>query len=83
MLSTEKIRIADRPVSLLFMALLVLLLCGVAGAARTTNIQGSVHQPDGANAIGTITISWPAFTTPSNDQVPAGNLTTTIGADAV
>ena len=81
MLSTEKIRIAARPVSLLFIALLVQLLSGVARAARATNIQGSVHQPDGANAIGTITISWPAFTTPSNDQVPAGNLTTTIGAD--
>ncbi len=81
MLSTEKIRIAHRPVCLLFAALLILLLTGVARAAGTTNIQGSVHQPDGTNAIGTITISWPAFTTPSNEQVPAGNLTTTIGAD--
>jgi hypothetical protein len=81
MVSRKKIRINDRPVSLLLEALLIVSLSGVAGAAPTTNIQGSVHQPDGANAIGTITISWPAFTTPSNDQVPAGNLTTTIGAD--
>jgi hypothetical protein len=81
MLSTEKIRIADRLVSVLSLVLLVHLLCGVAGAAGTTNIQGSVQQRDGANATGRIIITWLAFTTPSNDHVPAGSLTATIGVD--
>ncbi len=47
----------------------------------TTTVQGAVYRADGTPASGTLLISWSAFTTPQNQAVAAGSLSTAIGAD--
>lgn len=47
----------------------------------TTTVQGTVYRADGTAAAGTLLVSWPAFTTPQNQAVAAGSMSTTIGAD--
>jgi hypothetical protein len=81
MRSTEKTQFGIRAAGRLLLVLLLQSLSGKAGAASTTNIQGSVQRLDAAIAVSSITISWPAFATPSNEQVPSGSLTTTLSAD--
>lgn len=53
---------------------------GVAQVATTT-VQGTVNEANGQPATGTMLISWPAFTTASNQAVAAGTTSVTIGAD--
>jgi hypothetical protein len=53
----------------------------VAAQMNTTTVQGTVYRADGTPASGTLLVNWPAFTTPQNQSVAAGNLSTTIGAD--
>jgi hypothetical protein len=48
---------------------------------NTTTVQGTVYRADGTAASGTLLVSWSAFTTPQNQAVAAGNLSTAIGAD--
>jgi hypothetical protein len=55
------------------------LISSSALAAYVTNVHGFVYNPDGTCAKGHITVSWPAFVSASNDPVPAGSFTTTIG----
>lgn len=53
---------------------------GVAQVATTT-VQGTVYEANGQPASGTMLISWPAFTTASDQAVAAGSTSVTIGAD--
>ncbi len=65
-------------VSLAFMAMAVAAL---AQTISTTTVQGTVYLANGSPGSGTLQLSWPAFTTASNQTVAAGKITTTIGAD--
>jgi hypothetical protein len=47
----------------------------------TTTVQGTVYLANGTAGSGTLQLSWPAFTTASNQAVAAGRATATIGAD--
>ena len=47
----------------------------------TTTVQGTVYLADGRPGSGTLQLSWPAFTTASNQAVAAGRTNVTIGAD--
>ena len=63
--------------------LIVLALVGVASAqaVNTTTVQGTVYLANGQPASGTVLVSWPAFTTASNQAVTADSVTVTIAAD--
>ena len=52
-----------------------------AQAISTTTVQGTVYLANGSPGSGTLQVSWPAFTTASNQAVAAGKLTVNIGAD--
>jgi hypothetical protein len=58
-------------------------LCGVAGAqaVSTTTVQGTVYLANGAPGAGTLTLSWPTFTTAAGQLVAAGHLIATIAPD--
>lgn len=58
-----------------------LALSVLAQSVSTTTVQGTVYQADGRPGSGTLQISWPAFTTASNQIVAAGKTAATIGAD--
>lgn len=53
----------------------------IAAQINTTTVQGTVYRADGTPASGTLLLSWSAFTTPQNQAVAAGNMSTAIGAD--
>ncbi len=61
-----------------FMALAVVAL---AQTISTTTVQGTVYLANGSPGSGTLQLSWPAFTTASNQTIAAEKITTTIGAD--
>jgi hypothetical protein len=65
-------------VCLAFMAMSVAAL---AQTISTTTVQGTVYLANGSPGSGTLQLSWPAFTTASNQTVTAGKITTSIGAD--
>ena len=60
--------------------LAALRLAGVAEVA-TTPVTDTIYHADGTTATGTVLISWPAFTTVTGDQVPAGNTSAAIASD--
>jgi hypothetical protein len=47
----------------------------------TTTVQGTVYLANGKPGSGTLQISWPAFTTASNQAITAGRTSVNIGAD--
>jgi hypothetical protein len=47
----------------------------------TTTVQGTVYRADGRAAQGTLIVTWPAFSTATNQAVAAGSATATIGVD--
>src|SRR5271165_2317500 len=53
----------------------------VAQSVTTTTVQGTVYLANGTPGAGTVLVSWPAFTTASNQTVAAGNVAVTVGAD--
>jgi hypothetical protein len=63
---------------LVSMAMAVAVLAQTVG---TTTVQGTVYLANGSPGSGTLQLSWPAFTTASNQTIAAGKITTTIGAD--
>ena len=65
-------------VCLAFVAMAVVAL---AQTISTTTVQGTVYLANGSPGSGTLQLSWPAFTTASNQTVAAGKITTSIGAD--
>jgi hypothetical protein len=52
-----------------------------AQAVSTTTVQGTVYLANGQTGPGTLSLSWPAFTTASGQAVAADSLVTTIAAD--
>ncbi len=53
----------------------------VRAQVATTTVQGTVYRADGSAATGTVLVSWPAFSTATNQAVAAGTKTATIGLD--
>ncbi len=69
---------ARHPLGWLFLWLLV--VSGLWGQTLpTTTISDTVYRADGTPAAGTLLISWPEFTTASQQAVAAGNTSTTLG----
>ncbi len=63
------------------LGLVLMLLVKMASATPPmTRISDTVYRADGAPAGGTLLISWPAFTTPDNSPVAAGNKSVQLGA---
>ncbi len=65
---------------------LCLLLTGRGGLAHgqavsTTTVQGTVYLANGQTGPGTLSLSWPSFTTAGGQAVAAGSLTTAIAQD--
>ena len=52
-----------------------------AQTISTTTVQGTVYLANGSPGSGTLQLSWPAFTTVSNQVVAAGKVAANIGAD--
>jgi hypothetical protein len=65
-------------VCLAWMAMAVVAL---AQTISTTVVQGTVYLANGSPGSGTLQLSWPAFTTATNQAVAAGKITTNIGTD--
>ncbi len=60
------------------------LTLGCLAAAQgvtTTTVQGTVYLANGTPGAGTLLLTWPAFTTASNEAVAAGRTTVTIAPD--
>jgi hypothetical protein len=72
---------ARRPSGRLFYLLLSVLMAsaGWAQTLPTTMIVDTVYRADGDPAAGTLLISWPEFTTGSNQAVAAGSTSVTLG----
>ena len=62
-------------------AWMALALAALAQSISTTTVQGTVYLANGSPGSGTLQISWPAFTTASNQTVAAGKIAVSIGAD--
>jgi len=60
-----------------------MVLSGTARAQgfTTTTVQGTVYLANGQPGSGSLQVSWPAFTTASNQAVAAGRMNVTIGTD--
>ncbi|HEX5235109.1 MAG TPA: glycosyl hydrolase family 28-related protein [Silvibacterium sp.] len=58
-----------------------LLLPLVSAQVTTTTVTGTVYLADGATASGTLLVSWPAFSTATNQAVAAGTTSVAIGAN--
>ena len=54
---------------------------GVAQAVSTTTVQGTVYLANGQAGAGTVTVSWPSFTTANGLAVAAGRTAVTIAPD--
>ena len=63
------------------LSLLLALLPLGARAMSTTTVQGTLYRADGSIAKGTLLLSWPTFTTASNEAVASGNKTVVIGSN--
>ncbi len=63
------------------LALMAMAVAALAQTISTTTVQGTVYLANGSPGSGTLQLSWPAFTTASNQTVAAGKITTTINAD--
>ena len=63
--------------------LISFVLAGLAFAQGigTTTVQGTVYLANGMPGSGTVQVTWPAFTTASNQTVTAGRTTGTIGSN--
>ena len=46
----------------------------------TTTVQDTIYHADGTAAHGTVIVSWPAFTTPAGQSVPAGSTSATLSS---
>lgn len=70
-----------RAVAGVCVALVAMSVNALAQGISTTTVQGTVYLANGLPGAGTLQISWPAFTTASNQAVAAGKITASIGAD--
>jgi hypothetical protein len=60
---------------------MVLTATAMAQAVSTTTVQGTVYLANGQPGAGTLSISWPLFTTAAGQAVAADSTTVTIGPD--
>ncbi len=61
----------------------IAMVCAVSGLAQsvaTTSVQGTVYQANGVPGAGTLTLSWPAFTSSDGSAVAAGMMSVALGA---
>jgi hypothetical protein len=58
-----------------------LAMAGHGQAVGTTTVQGTVYLANGQPGGGTLTVSWPAFTTAAGQMVAADRTSVTIGND--
>ncbi len=63
------------------LALMSMAVVALAQTISTTTVQGTVYLANGSPGSGTLQLSWPAFTTASNQTVTAGKIAATIGVD--
>jgi len=54
---------------------------GGAQAVSTTTVQGTVYLANGQAGAGTVSVSWPAFTTATGLSITAGHMMVTISPD--
>ena len=52
-----------------------------AQAVSTTTVQGTVYLANGQAGTGTLSVSWPGFTTANGKAIAAGRTTVTIAPD--
>ena len=64
-----------------FLLAMALAATATAQAVNTTTVQGTVYLANGQPGAGTLTISWPAFTTAAGQAVAADSTTVTIPPD--
>ena len=76
----KSVRAARLGLSIYLLGTLVITAAKAQGVATTT-VQGTVYLADGQPASGTVQLSWPAFTTSTNQAVAAGRTNVAIGAD--
>jgi len=77
-------RLGWRQSILCSMGLAVLMALGAGMAAQgvaTTTVQGTVYLANGQPGKGTLTISWPAFTTAAGQAIAADRMTVAVAAD--
>jgi len=63
------------------LAALAFACLAAAQGVTTTTVQGTVFLANGRPGTGSLHISWPAFSTASNQAVAAGSVNVSIGAD--
>jgi hypothetical protein len=71
------IGMAGAAVALLFAALPI----HVVAQVTTTTVAGTVYRADGSAASGTLLVSWPAFSTDTDQAIAAGSISTSIGSN--
>jgi trimeric autotransporter adhesin len=70
----------SRPIGRLFLFLPLLVAVAMPGQELPlTTVQDTVFRADGTPAQGTLLISWPAFTTASDQAVAGGTTSVTLG----
>ncbi len=60
---------------------MICVLAGTAQSVATTSVQGIVYLANGTPGSGTLTLSWPAFTTSNGVSVAAGILSVPVETD--
>jgi hypothetical protein len=65
----------------LWLVWMALSSVGGAQAPSTTTVQGTVYLANGAPGSGTLSVSWPAFTTAGGQTITTGHLMVTIALD--
>jgi hypothetical protein len=68
-------------VTAVWLAALTLAAIAAAQGVTTTTVQGTVYLANGQPGSGTLSISWPAFTTAAGQSVAADSTTVTIAPD--
>ena len=63
------------------LAWMAITVASMGQGISTTTVQGTVYLANGSAGSGTLQISWPAFTTATNQSVAAGKIAANIGED--
>ena len=66
----------------IFLAGLAFGWLALAQGITTTTVAGTVYLANGQPGSGTLTVSWPAFTTAASQAVAAGSLQVSIASSA-
>jgi hypothetical protein len=74
-------RMAMVPIIMVVSIIIAIGTAAYAQSVSTTTVQGTVYLANGQPGSGTLSVSWPAFTTASGQAVAADQMTVTIGSD--